>query len=175
MIGERYINLGQYVQPNTRIASIYSPDPLRLELTVPEVNVGAIKPDMTVKFTVSAFADTVFTGTVKFISPNIRESSRDLIVEAVVANPDLKLKAGMFAVAKIDLGDKIRPVVPKNALQTDDTGSRVYVVAGNTVQERLVQIGETVGDTVAVVQGIKVGESVVVSPGPEVRDGARVD
>ena len=174
-VGERYINVGQYVQPNTRVASVYQPDPLRLEVTVPEENVAVVQQDMPVHFTVTAFGDQVFTGNVRYISPNIRESSRDLVVEAVVGNADFKLKPGMFAVAKIDLGDKPRAVVPKNAVQQDDTGARVYVVAGAQVQERLVQLGESQGDLVAVVEGVKPGESVVVSPGPDVRDGARVD
>jgi membrane fusion protein (multidrug efflux system) len=128
-----------------------------------------------VHFTVTAFGDQVFTGNVRYISPNIRESSRDLVVEAVVPNGDRKLKPGMFAVARIGLGDKPHAVVPRNAVQTDDTGSRVYVVSQSQVQERLVQLGEAVGDQVAVIEGVKPGESVVVSPGPDVRDGARVD
>ncbi len=174
-IGERYINVGQYVQPNTRVASVYAPDPLRLELTVPEASVGAIRQDMPVQFTVTAFGDQSFTGNVKFISPNLRESTRDLVIEAVVPNADLRLKAGMFAVARIELGAKPHAVVPRAAVVTDDTGSRVYVVAGSQVQERLVQLGAPQGDVVTVVEGVKAGEKVVVQPGPDVRDGAQVD
>ncbi len=175
VIGERAVNVGQYVQPPTHVASIYVPDPLRLELTVPEANVAAIKVDMPVHFTVTAYGDKDFTGTVKFISPNVRETSRDLVVEAVVPNADLALKPGMFAVAKINLGDAPRPVVPRSAVSQDDTGARLFVVADSQIQERLVQLGQAVGDVVAVVQGVKAGEAVVVTPGPGVRDGARVD
>jgi membrane fusion protein (multidrug efflux system) len=174
-IGERYINVGQYVQPNTRVASVYAPDPLRLELTVPEASVGAIRQDMPVQFTVTAYGDQGFTGNVKYISPNLRESTRDLVIEAVVPNGDLRLKAGMFAVARIELGSKPHAVVPRAAVVTDDTGSRLYVVAGSQVQERLVQLGAPQGDVVTVVEGVKAGEKVVVQPGPDVRDGAQVD
>jgi RND family efflux transporter MFP subunit len=175
IIGERFINVGQYVQPQTRVASIYDPDPLRLELTVPEANVAAIQPDMVVGFTVAAFGDQKFAGKVKYISPNIRESTRDLVVEAVVPNGDQKLKPGMFAVARIELTEKQRPVVPTASVLKDDTGARVFVVAETQVQERLVQLGETSGDVVAVMSGIKPGENVVLKPGPDVRDGARVE
>ena len=174
-IGERYVNVGQYVQPATRVASVYDPDPLRLELTVPEVNVAAIAADMPVHFTVTAYGDQAFTGHVKFISPNVREASRDLVVEAVVPNGDLKLKPGMFAVASVDLGARPRPVVPRSAVLQDDTGARVFVVAASKIEERLVQLGQAAGDQVAIVQGVTAGESVVVSPGPDVRDGARVE
>jgi RND family efflux transporter MFP subunit len=175
IIGERYINVGQYVQASTRVASVYAPDPLRLELTVPEANVSAVKQDMTVGFTVTAFGDAAFTGRVKFISPNIRESTRDLVVEALVPNPDARLKPGMFSVAKVPLGDRVVPVVPVAAVVRDDAGARVFVVYGKEIQERLVQLGEVQGDAVAVTSGVKVGESVVVQPGPDVRDGARVE
>jgi membrane fusion protein (multidrug efflux system) len=175
IVGERFIDVGQYVQPQTRVASIYNPDPLRLELTVPEANVAAIQTDMAVTFTVTAYGDQRFTGNVKFISPNVRESSRDLIVEAVVPNTDRKLKPGMFAVARIELGDKPRPVVPTASIVKDDTGARVFVVADGLAQERLVALGETVEDVVAVTSGVQPGEKVVVKPGPDVRDGARVE
>ncbi len=174
-VGERYVNLGQYVQPQTRVASVYDPDPLRLQLTVPEANVAAIVVDMPVHFTVTAFGEQGFTGNVKYISPNVREASRDLVVEAVVPNGDFKLKPGMFAVASIDLGARPRPVVPKTAVVQDDTGARVFVVTAAQVQERLVQLGQSSGDVVAVLQGIKPGDAVVTAPGPDVRDGARVE
>jgi membrane fusion protein (multidrug efflux system) len=172
VIGERYVNVGQYVQPSTRVASIYEPNPLRLELTVPEENVGAIVDGLPVGFTVAAFPNEVFTGTVKFISPNVRESTRDLVIEAVVPNADIKLKPGMFAVAKIQLGKHPHPVVPAESIERDDTGARVFVVVGHQVQERMVQLGERDGDLVAVLDGVKPGEAVVVEPGPDVRDGA---
>jgi membrane fusion protein, multidrug efflux system len=174
-VGERYVSVGQYVQPSTRVASVYAPDPLRLELTVPEASVGAVQQDMPVRFTVTAYGDQTFTGHVKYISPNLRESTRDLVIEALVPNADLKLKPGMFGVARIELGVKPHTVVPRAALVTDDTGSRAFVVAGAQVQERLVQLGEATGDVVSVVDGLKAGEMVVVQPGPDVRDGAQVD
>jgi membrane fusion protein (multidrug efflux system) len=112
---------------------------------------------------------------VKFISPNVRESTRDLVVEAVVPNADFKLKPGMFAVAKIQLGKHPHPVVPADAIEQDDTGARVFVVVAHQVQERLVQLGERDGDLVAILDGVKPGEAVVDKPGPDVRDGARAE
>jgi RND family efflux transporter MFP subunit len=175
VVGERYVNLGQYVQPSTRIASIYSPDPLRLELTVPEASVGAVAPDMPVSFTVAAFGDLPFAGRVKYISPNVRESTRDLVIEALVPNADGRLRPGMFAVAKVLLATPPTPVVPSAALLRDDTGARLFVVVGRELQERLVQLGETVGDVVAVVHGVQPGDSIVLRPAPNLHDGTRVE
>jgi membrane fusion protein (multidrug efflux system) len=176
IIGERMINVGQYVEPSTRVASIYLADPLRLELTIPEADLASIHEGVDVSFSVAAFGDEKFAGTIRFISPNVREASRDLVAEAVVANPDGKLRPGMFAVAKLELGEKPSPVVALNALARDDTAARLFVVGtDNRVQERLVRLGETKGDLVAVLSGAKTGEAVVLAPGPDVRDGARVE
>jgi len=115
-------------------------------------------------------------GTVKYISPNVRESTRDLVVEAMVPNPDGQLRPGMFCVARLELGDRPKPVVDAKAVVRDDTAARVFVVGPDKqIQERLVQLGETRQDLVAVLSGVTMGESVILQPGPNVRDGARVE
>lgn len=174
IVGERFVNVGQYVQPQTRIVSLYAPDPLRLELTVPEANIGAIKPEMPVAFTVASFPDRTFTGIVKFISPNVRPSTRDLVIEAMCPNPNGDLRPGMFAVARLPVGERKLPVVPVSSVKTDETTSRVWVVVDKRVQERVVQLGGEREGKVAVVAGVKPGEQVVVEPGADVRDGAVV-
>lgn len=174
IIGERYVNVGQYVQPSTRIASLYTPDPLRLELTVAEVNVARVRNDTELRFTVSAFPDDKFSGTVKFISPNVRATTRDLVIEAECPNPDGKLRPGMFGVAELRGRERKLPVVPVGAVKKDETTSRVYAVVDKIVQERIVQLGAEKDGVVAILSGAKPGEQVVVNPGPDVRDGARV-
>lgn len=174
IIGERYVNVGQYVQPSTRVVALYDPDPLRLELTVPEAHVGALKVEAPVTFTVSSFPDQTFRGAVKFISPNVRPSTRDLVIEALCPNSDGKLRPGMFVVAQLAVGEKMLPAVPKSSLRRDDLSARVYVVADKRVQERIVQTGGEKDDKVAVVVGVKPGDAVVLDPGPDVRDGALV-
>lgn len=174
MIGERYVNVGQYVQPNTRIASLYTPDPLRLELTVPEANVSGLKPEQAVVFNVSAFGDAKFTGTVKFISPNVRPTTRDLVIEAFCPNSEGKLKPGMFAVAKLETSEKPQLAVPSNAIVKEGETTKTFVVVDKHINERIVQLGGDKDGMTSVLVGLKVGESVVVSPSPDVRDGAPV-
>jgi membrane fusion protein (multidrug efflux system) len=176
IIGERMVNVGQYVQPSTQVASIYTPDPLRLQVTVPEANLADVKQGTPVTFSVAAFGDERFKATVKYISPNVRESTRDLVVEAIASNSDGRLRPGMFAVARLELSERPHTVVPVEAVKRDETEARVFVVGpAKEVQERLVQLGETKGDAVAVLGGVKVGETVVLAPGPDVRDGAHVE
>lgn len=174
IIGERFVNVGQYVQASTRVASLYNPDPLRLELTVPEANVAAVKVDAPVRFTVAAYTDQAFTGAIKFISPNVRPATRDLVVEAVCPNPDGKLRPGMFTVATLQIGEKTMPVVPNTAIARDESSTRVFAIVEKRVQERIVQLGTEKDGVTGIVSGVKLGELVVVQPGPDVRDGAPV-
>ena len=174
IVGERFVSVGQYVQPATKVASLYAPDPLRLELTVPEANVGALKPDMPVKFTVAAFPDETFTGAVKYIAPNIRPATRDLVIEALCPNGDFRLKPGMFAVARLEIAERPMAAVPATAVKKDETTARVFAVVEGRVQERIVQLGGERGDKVGLVAGVKAGDTVVDKPAPDVRDGVQV-
>jgi len=171
VVGERFVNVGQYVAPQNRIVSVYQADPLRLALTVPEADIALVKPDAAVSFTVAAFGDERFKGAIKLISPNVRELTRDLIVEAFVSNPDGRLKPGMFAVAKLALGDRPHPVIPKAAIVQDESTTRVFVAANGQAQERVIQLGEAVEGGIAVLRGLAANDAVIVSPSPEVRDG----
>jgi membrane fusion protein, multidrug efflux system len=174
IIGERYLNVGQYVTPSTRVVSLYTPDPLRLELTVPEANIAAVTIDAPVRFTVSAYPDKTFIGAVKFISPNVRTSTRDLVIEALCPNADFTLKPGMFAVAQLAAGEKPFAAVPKSSIKRDDVAPRVFVVVEKRIQERIVQTAGEKDDNIAILVGVKPGELVVLTPGPDVRDGALV-
>lgn len=174
IIGERYVNVGQYVQPSTRVASLYAPDPLRLELTVPEFNVARVRANTEIRFSVSSYPDEKFPGIVKFISPNVRAATRDMIVEAECPNADGKLRPGMFGIAEIRGRERKLTVVPVAAVKKDETSARVFAVVEKVVQERIVQLGGEKEGAIAILSGIKPGEQVVVGPGADVRDGARV-
>ncbi len=174
VVGERNVNVGQYVSPSTKIVSLYTPDPLRLELTVPEANVGGIKAEQSIVFTVSAFGDETFTGKVKFISPNVRPTTRDLVIEAFCPNAELKLKPGMFAVARLETAEKKLPAAPTAALVKQGDVTRAFVVVNKRIEERIVQTGSEREGATAVLVGLKPGDQVVLSPGPDVRDGAQV-
>ena len=174
MIAEKYVSAGEYVQPASKVARVVSIDPLRLEITVPEQSVPLVKAGLEVDFQVAAFESQVFKGSIRYIGPALRPGSRDLVVEAVVPNVDKRLRPGMFATAKIALGDKAAPVVPVAAIRSEGTLRHVFVLAGDHVEERLAKLGEEREGVVEVEQGLAVGEKVVSPVKPDVRDGAKV-
>ena len=175
VIAERFVHVGDYVHADTRVVTLLVDDPLRLELTVPEANVGSVHPGLTVSFHTISVPDRVFTATVKYMGGEIREATRDLVVEAVTDNADHVLLPGMFVTAELPVGETTAPVVPANALVRHNQDQSVFAVVDGRLEERVVQLGPKVGDLMAVADGVKKGEQVVVSPPPGAADGVQTE
>ncbi|HEY2749353.1 MAG TPA: efflux RND transporter periplasmic adaptor subunit [Polyangia bacterium] len=174
LVSERYVSVGEYVMPSTKVAHIVDIDPLRLELTIPEQNMSAVHEGQEVSFQVGAFPDRTFTGVVHYIGPAVRATTRDLVFEAMVSNKDKLLRPGLFATAQLDVGKQKLPVVPRSAIKTDGDTSRLYAVVEKHVEERIVQLGPVAGDVVGVLKGVNAGERIVAKPTDEISDGVEV-
>jgi membrane fusion protein (multidrug efflux system) len=172
LIGERFVSAGEYVQPQTKVVHLLELDPLRLELTVAEQDIGAIQQGLSVQFNVATFPDRKFDGMIRYVGPAVRAQTRDLVVEAVVPNKAKELRPGMFATAQVKVGEQTLPVIPKNAMRNDETTDRVFVFTSGHLEERIVEHGEVTGDEVAITNGLKGGEQVVVNPTQQMVDGA---
>jgi membrane fusion protein (multidrug efflux system) len=175
VIAERAVSPGEYVRADSKVVTLVAVDPLRLELTVPEAYVPDVRPSMSVTFRTAG--DDQGPGqkaVVRYVGPSVRRQSRDLVVEAVVENPDRTLRPGMFVVAYLTLGDAPVPVVPRPAVRSEGPVHRVFVIAGQELEERLVQLGDERDGLVAVVSGLGKGERVAARVTPELRDGLRI-
>ena len=185
LIAERYVSVGEYVHPDTKVAHLVDIDPLRLELTIPEQNMGAVKQGQAVQFQVGAFPDQQFTGVVHYIGPSVRSSTRDLVFEAVVANKQKLLRPGLFATARLDAGTQNLPVVPKTALRQDGDTLRAFAIVDNQagagtsggkhLEERVVQSGIEQGGKIAILNGLKAGDKIVAKPTDVMSDGQDVE
>lgn len=174
LVAERFVSVGEYVMPSTKVAHIVDIDPLRLEMTIPEQHMGAIHEGQVVEFQVAAFPDRTFRGAVSYIGPSVRAATRDLVFEATVANKDKTLRPGLFATATVHAGKQQLPIVPKTAVRTDGETARIFAIVDGRAEERVVQIGPEQGETVAILQGVKKGERVVAKPTDDVTDGVEV-
>ena len=172
LIGERFVNAGEYVQAQTKVVHLLELDPLRLELTVAEQDIGAIQQGQAVQFNVATFPDRKFEGMIRYVGPAVRAQTRDLVVEAVVPNKAKELRPGMFATAQVRVGEQTLPVIPRRALRSDEVTDRVFVFTNGHLEERIVEHGDALGDDVAITNGLKSGEQIVAQPTPEMSDGA---
>jgi RND family efflux transporter MFP subunit len=174
-VGERFVSVGDYVTRGTKIASVVRIDPLRVELTVPEQYVSAVAVGRAVTFEVDAYPTETFTGQVRYVSPSVTASTRALTLEAIVPNAGGRLKPGFFATARIEEAQK-RPgiLVPATSVRTVSGTARVFVIAGDRVEERVVMTGQAVGDQIEIVSGVKTGERMAASGVDQLVDGVRV-
>jgi RND family efflux transporter MFP subunit len=173
-IAERLTEAGEFVSTTKGVATIVATDTLRLVIHVPETEVASIQMGQTVKFTVPAFRDANFTGTVKHIGAALRDAARDLAIEAEVVNADGKLKPGMFAQGRVVLKEEATLAVPVKALRVDDTVRKLFVVKDGSIEERVVEVGESEGEVVEIRRGVEEGETVVLEPGADAADGMKV-
>jgi len=175
VVAERLVSTGDYVTKGTKVAIVVRVNPLRVQLTVPEQSVSSVAVGQPVSFAVDAYAGRQFEGRVKYVAPALQADQRALTIEAMVPNPDGVLKPGLFATARIEQAARTPGVlVPAAAVLTSAGTSRVYVVNGDHVDERIVTIGETVGDLVEVTKGLKAGERVATKNVAQLADGIKV-
>jgi len=175
VVGERFVSVGDYVHPDTRVVTLLVDDPLRLQLTVPEPSIGFVKEGVTVSFETVSRPGQSFRATVKYLGREVRATTRDLVVEAVCDNAEHKLLPGMFVTAHVGVGEETLAVVPKNAVLRVDVSDTVFVVVNGHLEQRVIQEGAALGDSIAVFDGVKKDEKVVLNPSAETLDGAEIE
>jgi len=174
-VSERTADLGEYVSPSAKVATIVRINPLRVRIDIPEQAIPAVSVGQSVSVTTSAWPDRNFSGRIARISPNVTPTSRTLTVEAEIENASGALKPGQFATVRI-LQSRAQPavLVPSRAVRTESGVSRVFVIKDGRAQERLVQLGQTEGDLVEIKGGIAADEKVATSNIEQLSDGMAV-
>lgn len=178
-VTDRPIAVGEYVTSQSKIVTLQSIDILKLVLLVPEAEAAAIKINAPVLAKVAAYPDREFPGKVNVISPSLETSSRALILVVGVLNKDMLLRPGMFATARIvkPTGGQESVFVPRTAVvnDTNNNATYVYVLNGNTVRVRIVQLGVQDGDMIEIKSGLSSGEVIAASNLSQLYDGAPVE
>jgi membrane fusion protein, multidrug efflux system len=175
VVGQRMVSTGDYVTKGMKVVEVVKITPLRVQLTVPEQFVKDVGVGQPMSLTVDAYPGRTFEGRVRYVSPSLRADQRALIVEAVVPNEKGELKPGMFATARVQQVEQTPAVlVPGAAVQTIGGTSRVFVVGGDRVEERIVTSGQPVDQLVEITSGLKGGEQVATANVAHLVDGMKV-
>lgn len=181
-LGVRRINLGQYLNPGDPIVSLTALDRLYADFTVPQQDLSRIKVGGSVRLTSDAWPGRSFAGRITTIEPRIGTDSRNIMVQAMVANPDRALRPGMYVNAALELPvQRGALIVPTTAIQTSASGDSVIVIRGSNARRQgkaeavSVITGRRIGNNVVVTRGLKAGDVVVsegqlrIQPGADVR------
>jgi len=175
LVAQRMVSTGDYVTKGMKVAVVVRINPLRAQLTIPEQFVSAVGVGQPITFEVDAFPGRQFEGKVRYVSPALQADQRALTAEAIVPNPGNELKPGLFATARVQQRAPTPAIlVPATAVQTTGGTSRVYVVNGDHVEERIVTTGQRVETLVEITNGLKTGERVATTNVTKLVDGTRV-
>ena len=176
VIGARHISPGQVITKTTNIATLSDLDPVKIEGSVPERFLAQAKIGQKFQLSIAAFPGEKFDGELYFIAPQVDPVNRTGMVKARVANPELRLKPGMFASAELTLKVKEDAVViPEAALMPQGERFAVIIVDETlTAQMRPVTPGVRIAGRVEIVDGLKGGETVVVEGWQKTRPGGKV-
>ncbi len=174
-VSERTADLGEYVSPQQKVATIVRTNPLRVRIDIPEQAIPEVRVGQSVSATTSAWPDRNFSGRVARIAPNVTAQSRTLTVEAEIDNSSGALKPGQFATVRI-LQERAEPavLVPARAVTSEAGVSRVFVIKNGHAEQRLVQTGQTEGDLIEIRQGVAADEQVATSNQQQLTDGIAV-
>jgi len=174
-VTERVADVGEYVSPQQKVATIVRTNPLRIRIDIPEQSIQEVKVGQSVSILTSAWPDRNFAGRVARIAPNVSAMSRTLTVEAEIENGNNALKPGQFATVRI-LQERAEPAVliPARSVISEAGVNRVYVIKNGHAEQRLVQTGQTDGDLIEIRNGIAADEQVATSNLEQLTDGIAV-
>jgi membrane fusion protein (multidrug efflux system) len=186
-LGISSFNRGQYVNPGDKIVTLQTMDPIYVDFFVPQKQLAVLSVGQTLSLNNDAFAGVSFPGKITAINPKVDPATRNVQVQATLANAKRQLVPGMFANVNLDMGEKKRYLtLPQTAVTYNPYGSTVFVLKpdqgkdakkdekGNAqlvAQQVFVTTGPTRGDQVAILKGLTEGELVVTSGQLKLKNG----
>jgi membrane fusion protein (multidrug efflux system) len=184
-LGLRAVDLGQYVAPGTKLVTLQALDPVYVDFSVPQSGLAQVHTGLKVSATADSLPGERFEGTIDAIDAKVDPASRNVQVRASLSNPRHRLLPGMFVTVAVDTGSPERRLtLPQTAISFNPYGNTVYVVEDKgkgpdgkprlVAAQRFVTTGATRGDQVAIVSGVKDGETVVTAGVLKLRNGVPV-
>ena len=171
------INAGNAGAAGKELFDVARTDPLRVYVSVPQAYAPAIKVGMNAVVTLQEFPNQKFTGTVARTADAIDVTTRTLLTEVDVPNPDGRLLPGSFGEVHFQPHINVNKVtIPVNAMLFRQEGPRVAVVGSDgKVQLRPISIGRDYGTTLEIVGGVDVNDRIIVNPSDSIEDGQQVN
>jgi membrane fusion protein (multidrug efflux system) len=186
-LGIREVNLGQYLSPGTTLTTLEALESVYVDFALPQQTLSSVQNGLPVRITLTDEGGKQgfsAEGQVSAVDPSVDPATRSIRVRASVPNAEQKLRPGMFASVSVMLPKRESIVaIPATAVVHAPYGDSIFIVETpkdakdkkvKQVRQQFVRLGEERGDYVAVVEGIKVGEEVVVAGAFKLRNGAKV-
>lgn len=166
---------GEQVASGNRLIELVDTDVLSLTYKVPENYAPVLKVGQTLEISTKASSHRQLSGVVRFVSPVVDRKTYTILVRATVTNPDKNLWPGMSAYVRHIL--KMQPnalVIPEACLLFTMEGHEVLMVVDGQIQKRSITIGVKRNGRVQVIQGLGVGDQVILARTQFIQEGKSV-
>ena len=174
-LGLRRISPGALVNPGTVITTLDDLSIIKVLFSVPETLLSELKTGQTIEAASVAWPGEAFTGVVATIDTRVEPATRAVMIQAHIANPDYRLRPGMLLTIELISRPREAIAIPEKAIISYGDQRFVFVLQpDNTVEQRVVEIGEREFGWVEVIDGLDEGETFVVEGLIRLRDGAAV-
>jgi len=172
-LGIRQIDLGQYVNPGANLVPLQSLDPIYVDFMIPQHNIESIAIGKKLHLRAGGVTGQEFDGEITAIDSQVDDATRNITVQGTVANPEHKLRPGMFVNVEVLLPEVTGVLaIPSSAVSFAPYGDSVFVVKDSkneegqpakVVEQQFVKLGTTRGDQVSIESGLHSGDEVVTS------------
>jgi membrane fusion protein (multidrug efflux system) len=184
-LGIRLVNLGQILQEGDPVVSLQTLDPIYVDFLLPQQQLAEIRTGLPLRVTTDALPGQRIEGAVTTINPEVDAATRNIRLQATVANPGGTLRPGMFVNVAVVLSRREEVlVIPTTAVLYAPYSDSVFVVEaspaaadgppGQRLRQQFVRLGAKQGDFVAVTSGLKEGETIVTTGVFKLRNGQGV-
>lgn len=185
-LGVSQVNPGQFLNGGDAVVTLQQLDPIYVDFFLPQQELAKIQLGQNLNLKIDTYPTLTFSGKITTINPLVDPDTRNVQVEATISNPEDKLLPGMFGQVNLDI-DKPEAflTLPQTAISYNPYGDMVYIVNQSdkkddkgkpilTAKQTFVKLGNTRGDQIAILSGIKEGDIVVTSGQLKLKNGSPV-
>lgn len=178
ILGIKQISVGQYLNPGEAVVVLQSMDPVFVEFSMPQRELGKLEEGLAVRAQVDAYPDQVFEGTLTAVNPEVDPLTRNVRLQATFENPGKELRPGLYVDVQVVMPEsRTVKMIPSSSIVFAPSGDSVFVVTDNedgqpTVSPSIVRLGQTRGDYIEVIEGLEAGERIVTDGAFKLREGA---
>jgi membrane fusion protein (multidrug efflux system) len=184
-LGLRHINLGEIINDGEAIVSLQSLDPIFVNFSLPQQQLAKIHPGLSVRVSSDALPGQVVTCPITAISPEVDDITRNIRVQATMANGEERFRPGMYVNVSVVLPAEEKVLtIPATAVLYAPYSDSVFIIeekkaddgspAGKIVRQQFVRLGEKRGDFIAVLSGLNADDTVVSTGAFKLRNGQGV-
>ena len=181
-LGITTVNPGQYLNAGDKVVTLQQLDPILVDFRLPQQALARIAVGQSITLTADTWPGVNFVGHITAVNPLVDSATRNVQVEASVDNHARQLVPGMFGHLQVAAGSLVHALtLPQSAVTYNPYGTTVFLVIsaaggkdGQTVKQTFVTLGETRGDQVQALTGVKAGDVVVTAGQLKLRNGTSV-